>query len=45
MVTDLYLWDCKIMTNVYLKHVEKRIKEIHERMIKHKLDPRKKLKF
>jgi hypothetical protein len=33
------------MSDTFTKHVEKRIKELHDRMIKHKLDRKKKLKY
>ncbi len=33
------------MSDTFTKHVEKRIKELHDRMIKHRLDRKKKLKY
>ncbi len=33
------------MSDTFTKHVEKRIKELHDRMIKHNLDRKKKLKY
>jgi len=33
------------MSDVYARHVEKRIKELHERMFKSKLHPSKKRKY
>jgi hypothetical protein len=33
------------MSDNFSKHVEKRIRELHERMIKHKLDRKKKIKI
>ena len=33
------------MSDTFTKHVEKRIKELHDRMIIHRLDRKKKLKY
>jgi hypothetical protein len=33
------------MSDNFTKHMEKRIRELHERMIKHKLDRKRKLKI
>ena len=33
------------MSDYFTKHVEKRIKELHDRMIKHRLDRKKKQKY
>jgi len=33
------------MSDTFTKHVEKRIKELHNRMIKHRLKKKKKLNY
>ncbi len=33
------------MSDNFTKHMEKRIRELHNRMIKHKLDRKKKLRY
>ena len=45
LVVNIDLWEEKTMPDAYTIHVEKRIKELHERMFKSKLHTPKKRKY
>ena len=45
IVVNIDLREENIMSDIYTRHIEKRIKELHERMYKSKLHPSKKRKY